>query len=86
MKQTHQEPFCCAGVGFFLESAWQRQLSGFLSRERHKTVIPPLQEPFLHDFLQEKNILEGLRKRAYTAHFTVIEVSFVTVVSVQISR
>jgi hypothetical protein len=28
-------------VGFFLESAWQRQLSGFLSQERHKNVTKP---------------------------------------------
>jgi hypothetical protein len=51
-----------------------------------KTAVPALQEPFLHDFLQEKNILRSLQNRVYAGPFTLVELSFATVVWVQISR
>ena len=51
-----------------------------------KTAAPSLQEPFLHDFLQEKNILRGLQNRVYAGPFTLVELSFATVVREQISR
>jgi hypothetical protein len=51
-----------------------------------KTAVPALQAPFLHDFLQEKNILRGLQNRVYAGPFTFVELSFATVVCEQISR
>jgi hypothetical protein len=51
-----------------------------------KTAVPALQEPFLHDFLQEKNILRSFHNRVYADPFTLVELSFATVVWVQISR
>ena len=51
-----------------------------------KIAVPALQEPFLHDFLQEKNILGSFQSRGYAGPFTLVKSSFVTVVCVQISR
>ena len=89
-------------VGFFSEIVRQLQLSvpaGTVLRlvstfrvpcssakNVGKTTVPALQEPFLHDFLQEKNILKGLQNRVYAGPFTLVELSFATVVCEQISR
>ena len=51
-----------------------------------KTAVPALQELFLQDFVQGKNILRSLQNRVYAGPFTLVELSFATVVCEQISQ
>src|ERR1700728_981259 len=64
--------------------------SAHVPRTSEKSTLPRLQKPFLHDFLQEKNILRGFLNRVYAGHFRskveLSEWSFATIVREQISR